>query len=112
MVITGLGMNVLAIGTDPDAARATAANLWAFERSEVRLGDIADPDMDELASEGIDTVFANPARHTGTSRGSVCIMDPQQWPPSLSFALGWTFTIERAGIKVAPGIVYERTSSS
>ena len=73
---------------------------------------IADLDMDELASEGVDAIFADPARRTGASRGSARITDPEQWSPPLSLALGWASTIERVGIKVAPGIAYERIPSS
>lgn len=112
MAIAGLGMNVLAVDIDPDTAGAAAANLRAFEGSEVRLGDVADLDWDELASEGVDAIFADPARRTGASRGSARITDPEQWSPPLSLALGWASTIERVGIKVAPGIAYERIPSS
>ena len=60
MAIAGLGMNVLAVDIDPDTAGAVAANLRAFEGSEVRLCDVTDLDMDELAAEGVDAVFADP----------------------------------------------------
>ena len=112
MAIAGLGMNVLAVDIDPDTAGAVAANLRAFEGSEVRLGDVTDLDMDELAAEGVDAIFADPARRTGASRGSARITDPEQWSPPLSLALGWASTIDRVGIKVAPGIAYEHIPSS
>ena len=112
MAIAGLGMNVLAVDIDPDTAGAVAANLRAFEGAEVRLGDVTDLDMDELAAEGVDAIFADPARRTGASRGSARITDPEQWSPPLSLALGWASTIERVGIKVAPGIAYEHIPSS
>ena len=112
MAIAGLGMNVLAVDIDPDTAGAVAANLRAFEGAEVRLGDVTDLDMDELAAEGVDAIFTDPARRTGASRGSARITDPEQWSPPLSLALGWASTIERVGIKVAPGIAYEHIPSS
>ena len=112
MAIAGLVMNVLAVDIDPDTAGAVAANLRAFEGSEVRLGDVTDLDMDELAAEGVDAIFADPARRTGASRGSARITDPEEWSPPLSLALGWASTIERVGIKVAPGIAYEHIPSS
>ena len=93
MAIAGLGMNVLAVDIDPDTAGAVAANLRAFEGAEVRLGDVTDLDMDELVAEGIDAIFADPARRTGASRGSARITDPEQWSPPLSLALGWASTI-------------------
>ncbi len=112
LAIAGLGLDVLAVDIDPDAAGAVAANLRDFEGAEVRLGDVTDLDMDELAAEGVDAIFADPARRTGASRGSARITDPEQWSPPLSRALGWASTIERVGIKVAPGIAYEHIPSS
>ena len=110
--ISLLGATPVFVDIDPDTAGAVAANLRAFEGAEVRLGDVTDLDMDELAAEGVDAIFADPARRTGASRGSARITDPEQWSPPLSLALGWASTIERVGIKVAPGIAYEHIPSS
>ena len=113
MVFTRDGLEqATRLDIDPDTAGAVAANLRAFEGAEVRLGDVTDLDMDELAAEGVDAIFADPARRTGASRGSARITDPEQWSPPLSLALGWASTIERVGIKVAPGIAYEHIPSS
>ena len=107
LAIAGLGMDVLAVDIDPDAAGAAAANLRDFEGSQVRLGDVMDLDMAELAGEGVDAIFADPARRTGASRGSARITDPQRWSPPLGTVLGWASTIERVGVKVAPGVSYD-----
>ena len=65
LAIAGLGMNVLAVDIDPDAAGAAAANLRAFESAEVRLGDVTELDMGELAAVGVDAIIADPPRPTG-----------------------------------------------
>ena len=53
----------------------------------MRLGDVTDLNMGELAEEGVDAIFADPARRTGASRGSARITDPEQWSPPLSLIL-------------------------
>lgn len=108
LAIAGLGMDVLAVDVDPDAAQAAAANLRDFEGAQVHLGDVMDLDIAELAAEGVDAIFADPARRTGASRGSARIADPERWSPPLSAALRWAQTISAVGIKVAPGIAYDR----
>lgn len=107
LAIAGLGLDVLAVDIDPDTAGAVAANLRDFEGAQVRLGDVMDVDVEELAGEGVDAIFADPARRTGASRGSARITNPEQWSPPLSAVLGWVRTIERVGVKVAPGIAYD-----
>jgi len=107
LAIAGLGLDVLAVDIDPEAAGAVAANLRDFEGAQVRLGDVMELDIAELASEGVDAIFADPARRTGASRGSARITNPEDWSPPLSAVLGWARTIERVGVKVAPGIAHD-----
>lgn len=107
LAIAGLGLDVLAVDIDPDAAGAAAVNLRDFEGAQVRLGDVMDLDVAELAAEGVDALFADPARRTGASKGSARITNPQAWSPPLSAVLAWASTIERVGVKVAPGIAYD-----
>ena len=107
LAMAGLGLDVLAVDIDPDAAGAVAANLRDFEGAQVRLGDVMDLDIAELAAEGVDALSADPARRTGASRGSARITNPQAWSPPLSTVLSWTRTIDRVGVKVAPGIAYD-----
>ena len=98
---------MLAVDIDPDAAGAAAANLRDFEGSQVRLGDVMDSDIAELAAEGVDAIFADPARRTGASRGSARITNPEAWSPPLSAVLRLARTIDRVGVKVAPGIAHD-----
>ncbi len=107
LAIAGLGLDVLAVDIDPDAAGAAAANLRDFEGSQVRLGDVMDLDIAELAAEGVDAIFADPARRTGASRGSARITNPEAWSPPLSAVLRLARTIDRVGVKVAPGIAHD-----
>lgn len=108
VAIAGLGMGVLAVDIDPEAAQAAAANLHDFDDAQVRLGDVMDLDIAELAGDGVDAIFADPARRTGAARGSSRITDPERWSPPLSSALRWAQTISAVGVKVAPGIAYDR----
>lgn len=108
VAIAGLGMGVLAVDIDPEAAQATAANLRDFDDAQVRLGDVMDLDIAELAGDGVDAIFADPARRTGAARGSSRITDPERWSPPLSSTLRWAQTISAVGVKVAPGIAYDR----
>lgn len=107
LAIAGLGLDVLAVDIDPDAAGAAAVNLRDFEGSQVRLGDVMDLDIAELAAEGVDAIFADPARRTGASRGSARITNPEAWSPPLSAVLRLARTIDRVGVKVAPGIAHD-----
>ena len=108
VAIAGLGMGVLAVDIDPEAAQAAAANLRDFDVAQVRLGDVMDLDIAELAGDGVDAIFADPARRTGAARGSSRITDPERWSPPLSSTLRWAQTISAVGVKVAPGIAYDR----
>lgn len=108
VAIAGLGMGVLAVDIDPEAAQAAAANLRDFDDAQVRLGDVMDLDIAELAGDGVDAIFADPARRTGAARGSSRITDPERWSPPLSSTLRWAQTISAVGVKVAPGIAYDR----
>ena len=73
----------------------------------MRLGDVMDLDIAELAAEGVDAIFADPARRTGASRGSARITNPEAWSPPLSAVLRLARTIDRVGVKVAPGIAHD-----
>ena len=104
LALAGLGLGVIAVDKDPDAAAAAAANLRAFPQAEVRLSDVMDLDVTELAAEGVDGIFADPARRTGATKGSSRVLGPEQWSPPLSQVLSWRNTIERVGVKMAPGV--------
>ncbi|MGO3796395.1 MAG: THUMP-like domain-containing protein [Pauljensenia sp.] len=104
LALAGLGLGVLAVDIDEDAAAAAAVNLRAFPDAEVILGDVSDLDLDDLREQGIDALFADPARRTGTAGGSARRLGPEQWSPPLSTVLSWRGTFERVGVKMAPGV--------
>ncbi len=104
LAMAGLGLGVSAIDLDPEAAAAAAANLRAFPDAEVAVGDVRDLTPEGLAAAGVDAVFADPARRTGQARGGLRVLAPQEWSPPLSWVLGWRGSMERLGVKMAPGV--------
>jgi hypothetical protein len=57
----------------------------------------------DLAAEGVDGVFADPARRT---RGGKRVFDPAAYAPPLDDVLALRAQIPELGMKVAPGIPY------
>ncbi|MDO5720070.1 MAG: class I SAM-dependent methyltransferase [Actinomycetaceae bacterium] len=109
LAIAGLGVGVRAWDIDEDAVAATTVNLRFFPNCAVTLGDVTKLSMPELASQGIDGVFADPARRTGSAHGARRITSPDRWSPSLSHVLQWRnhgAPADKLGVKVAPGIPY------
>lgn len=104
LAAAGLGMRTLSVDLDEDAAAATSANLRDLPECDVLCGNIMDLDMRDLLARGVDAIFADPARRTGTRRGSKRINDPEAWSPPLSTVLSWSSHIPAVGVKVAPGI--------
>lgn len=105
------GLNVLAVDIDPDAAAAARWNLQAVAATlptppdaTVIEADVTIMDVPGLAAQGVDAIFADPARRTGAAKGSARILSPEQWSPSLPTVLSWRASYERIGIKLAPGI--------
>jgi hypothetical protein len=95
------GIAVLAVDRDPltcAVARANAAALGLADLIEVRCADVA-----EVATDGFDAVFVDPARRTGRGR----TFDPEAYSPPLSWALAAARTVPYAAVKVAPGIPHE-----
>ncbi len=107
LAAAGLGLATLSVDIDEDAAAAAAVNLRDLPGSEVLCGDVMDLDIDRIARAGVDVIFADPARRTGSGGGSARINDPEQWAPPLSTVVSWRAHVEALGIKVAPGIAYE-----
>ena len=62
--------------------------------------------MEDLRDQGVDAVFADPARRTGAQGGSRRIADPERWSPPLSAVWRWRSGFERVGVKLAPGIAH------
>ena len=104
LAMAGLGLGVVAVDLDEDAAAATAVNLRAFPGAEVRRADVTDLDLGDLLDEGVDALFADPARRSGTSKGATRLLGPEQWSPPLSTVLAWRASVDRLGVKMAPGV--------
>lgn len=110
LAIAGLGLGVRAWDIDEQAVSATTVNLRFFPNCTVTHGDVTQVTMRQLAEAGVDGVFADPARRTGSTGGQQRLLAPESWSPSLSHILAWRdegAPADRMGLKVAPGIDYE-----
>lgn len=97
LALAGLDVPVLAVELDEATAALATVNLMRFPHAEVRCGDAMAVDLE---AEGVDAVFADPARRRGGRR----ITDPEQWAPRLSEVLALRSRVDALGVKVAPGI--------
>ncbi|MDO4242500.1 MAG: class I SAM-dependent methyltransferase [Actinomyces sp.] len=100
MALAGLGLSVLAVEHDETTAALATVNLMAFPDAEVRCADALEID---LAAEGVDGVFADPARRSRGRR----LTDPEQWSPPLSRVLALREQVEALGVKVSPGLAHD-----
>ncbi|GAA4417652.1 50S ribosomal protein L11 methyltransferase [Georgenia halophila] len=100
MALSALGVPVLAVEADEATAALATVNLRHFPTARVRHADAMSLD---LAAEGADAVFADPARRT---RGGRRVFDPAAYQPALADLLALRETVPALGLKVAPGIPY------
>ncbi|SED63847.1 class I SAM-dependent methyltransferase [Ruania alba] len=100
MAMAGLGLRVLALELEEETAALATVNLRAFDQAQVRLGDAATFDPH---AEGVDAVFADPARRT---RSGTRVFDPRAYSPDLDTLLGLRTQVPNLGLKVGPGIPY------
>ncbi len=100
------GLRVLAVDLDTETCALAAENLAPYPHAQVRHADVTTLSMTELAAQGVDALFADPARRLGSAKGTSRILDPQSWSPPLSKVLSWRETIPMLGVKVAPGIAH------
>ncbi|NCT89636.1 SAM-dependent methyltransferase [Cellulomonas sp. APG4] len=98
MAMSALGLRVLATDVDELTAAVATVNLRHFPESEVRHGDGLALD---LAAEGVDGVFADPARRTASGRRR---HDPAAYAPPLDDVLGLRSSVPALGVKVGPAI--------
>ncbi|MFV0426967.1 MAG: THUMP-like domain-containing protein [Beutenbergiaceae bacterium] len=105
MALAGLGVQVLAIERDEITAALATVNLRALGNATVRHGDAMDVDLN---AEGIDAVFADPARRT---RSGTRVFDPRFYCPDLDTLLALRDQIPALGLKVGPGIPYRALPS-
>ena len=88
---------VLAVDRDPVRLALVAAN------AEVRALsiEVVEASVEHFALPAdIDATWLDPARRNEGGR----VRNPEQWSPPLSVAVGIASSVQRAGIKVAPGI--------
>lgn len=98
LAIAGMGIPVLAVDVDELTAALATVNLRHFPHAEVRHGDGMAVD---LAAEGVDAVFADPARRT---RAGSRRHDPRAYAPPLDEVLALREKVPALGVKVGPGI--------
>ncbi|HQY34612.1 SAM-dependent methyltransferase [Actinotalea sp.] len=100
MAMAALGLRVLAIDLDELTAAIATVNLRHFPEAVVRHGDGLALD---LAAEGVDGVFADPARRTAAGRRR---HDPAAYSPPLDDVLAVRHRVPALGVKVGPAIAH------
>jgi hypothetical protein len=98
MAFAGIGLHVLATDVDEATAAIATVNLRHFPDAEVRHGDGLALDLE---GEGVDGVYADPARRT--SSGSR-VFDPTAYEPALDRVLELRARVPALGLKLGPGI--------
>ncbi|MBO9554215.1 class I SAM-dependent methyltransferase [Cellulomonas sp.] len=98
MAFAAVGLRVLATDVDEATAAVATVNLRHFPEAVVRHGDGLALD---LVAEGVDGVYADPARRT--SSGSR-LFDPAAYAPPLDAVLALRETVPRLGLKLGPGV--------
>jgi SAM-dependent methyltransferase len=93
------GLRVLAVDADPLASAVTAANVAALGLAD-RV-TVSTMDAREVALDGVDAVFCDPARRTGTGRR---VFDPAAYSPPWNFVAGLAASVPYTVLKLAPGI--------
>jgi hypothetical protein len=101
MALSALGVPVLAAELDELTAALATVNLRHFPEAEVRHVDGLTLD---LAAEGVDGVFADPARRTAAGRRR---HDPRAYTPPLDDVLAVRDRVPALGVKVGPAIPHE-----
>lgn len=98
MAFAGTGLRVLAVEADETTAALATLNLRAFPEAVVRHGDGLAVD---LAAEGVDGVYADPARRTS---GGSRVFDPAAYAPPLDSVLAIRDRVPALGLKLGPGV--------
>lgn len=101
LAFAGVGLRVLATDVDEITAALATVNLRHFPEAEVRHADGLALD---LAAEGVDGVYADPARRT---RGGRRVFDPAAYAPPLDAVWDLRAQVPALGIKVGPGIPHQ-----
>ncbi|WP_026365844.1 class I SAM-dependent methyltransferase [Promicromonospora sukumoe] len=106
LAFAGTGLRVVATDLDECTAAIAQWNLRHFPEAEVRHADGLTLD---LRAEGIEGVYADPARRVrgGSGGRSRRIFDPHAYEPPLDSVWSLRETVPAVGIKVGPGIAHE-----
>lgn len=98
LAFAGVGLRVIATDTDELTAALATVNLRAFPEAEVRHADGLTLD---LRAEGVDGLYADPARRASSGRR---VFDPAAYEPPLDAVRALAAQVPALGIKVGPGI--------
>ncbi|MSW97862.1 MAG: SAM-dependent methyltransferase, partial [Actinobacteria bacterium] len=99
LALASVGLNVLAIERDGVTAALATFNLASFPHARVECADVITRDLSDF-----DGVFLDPARRTEGHSNTVRSFRPEDWSPSLDFALETARAHAAGGIKLGPGI--------
>ncbi|WP_263118315.1 SAM-dependent methyltransferase [Cellulomonas sp. RIT-PI-Y] len=98
ITLAGVGLSVLAVDADETTAALATVNLRHFPEAAVRHGDGLAVDF---AAEGVDGIYADPARRTGSGARR---HDPAAYTPPLDDVLALRDRVPALGMKLGPGI--------
>lgn len=109
MAFAFASLDVLAVELDPFTARIAAHNLAtigegtrpAYTAGTARTRVVVS-DAEQVALDGIDGVFLDPARRTAGHRNTKRLANPDDYSPSLNFAFGLGNRLP-TGVKLGPG---------
>ena len=106
LAFAGTGLRVLATDLDECTAAIAQWNLRHFPEADVRHADGLSLD---LRAEGIEGVYADPARRVsgGSGARSRRVFDPRAYEPPLDAVWALRETVPAVGIKVGPGIAHD-----
>jgi len=106
LAFAGTGLRVLATDLDECTAAIAQWNLRHFPEADVRHADGLSLD---LRAEGVEGVYADPARRVSDGSGarSRRVFDPRAYEPPLDAVWALRETVPAVGIKVGPGIAHD-----
>lgn len=97
LAFAGIGLDVVAIESDPATAALAAYNLAVFDSVTVETADATTRDYSDVEGTWFD-----PARREGSRRS----LDPDTWQPPLSW-VSQQAALRPSGIKLGPGIDHD-----
>lgn len=98
LALAGMGMRVLAVERDPATAMVASVNLRQLPEARVVTADAFAVDLD-----GVDGVWADPARRTTSGRRLHELAD---YSPAVDALLDLRSRIPRLGLKLGPGLAH------